>query len=252
MNSQNIRTIMKKNFIFYLTGFLMLFSMKLFYSRADSDMLKWILAPTARWVSILSRIPFSYEPGAGYVNYSFRFLIAPSCSGVSFMIITAATLIFSFIHRMDTKKKGFLWMLGSIFFSYLFTILVNGLRIILAIYIPFYFTMLGIHTFSSENLHTLIGTVVYFASLLVIYHLTDSIFLKLSGTVTKKKSSLLSPLFWYFFMVLGIPFLNRAYQNNNKKFLNYTLLVGTTCLLIFLFHCILRSLKKHMHRSLMR
>lgn len=247
MNSQSIRSIIRKNFIFYLTGFLILFGMKLFYSKANCEMLKWILAPTAGWVSILSRIPFSYEPGTGYINYSFRFLIAPSCSGVSFMIITAATLIFSFIHRMDTKKKGFLWMLGSLCFSYIFTILINGLRIIAAIYIPFYLTMLNIHILSPEELHTLIGTVVYFTSLLVIYSPAGSLSLKISGAASGKRTlshnlKCISPLFWYFLIVLGIPFLNRAYAHNNRRFLNYAVLVGSVCLGIFLISIVFPAL----------
>lgn len=269
MNIQSIKTIVGKNFIFYLAGFLLILGMKLFYSNADCTMLKWILAPTAGWVSILSGIPFSYEPGTGYINYSFRFLIAPSCSGVSFMIITTATFIFSFVHRMNTKKKSILWMLGSICLSYFLTILVNGLRIILAIYIPFYLTMLSIDFLSPEDLHTFIGTVVYFTSLLVIYYLAGWFSLKIAGTSSAEYSpdyqkpgacrfltdailKCIPPVFWYFFIVLGIPFLNSAYRNSNKRFWNYALLVGTSCLGILLLHGIALTIRKNLCRRLMR
>ena len=91
-----------RQYIFiYLMGFSLILGMKYLYSKADCESLLWILGPTARWVELLSGIPFVYEPGFGYANHGLRFLIAPSCSGVQFMIITAAMLIFSFSHRSE-------------------------------------------------------------------------------------------------------------------------------------------------------
>lgn len=60
----------------------------------DSDALTWILTPTARWVSVLSGIPFVYLPHQGYVNHDYRFLIAPSCAGCRFMLITFLMMVF--------------------------------------------------------------------------------------------------------------------------------------------------------------
>lgn len=103
----NAKAILRQNGIFYLTGMLIILGIKLFYSKASIPDLKWILAPTSLWVRILSGIPFDYEPGSGYVSHSFRFIIAPSCSGVQFMLIAAATLLYSFVHRMPTRKKEY-------------------------------------------------------------------------------------------------------------------------------------------------
>lgn len=266
MNSQKIMRNIKQNYIFYCIGFLLIFGMKYFYSRAGSDELKWLLAPTTRLVTLLSGIPFVYERGAGYVNHSLRFLIAPSCCGIQFMIITIATLIFSFVHRMgateSTKKakpfpalgRGLLWTFGSIAASYLVTILVNGMRIILAIYIPVLLENANIQNFflTPGQLHTAIGTFVYFVSLLTIYRIAGYISLKLSPESTRDAISscgeqnhsgkllppiarkCLSPVFWYLFIVLGIPFLNRAYQKGNEKFMEYTILVTSICLSVLL------------------
>lgn len=238
MNVQNIKTEIRKNFIYYFAGFLVIFGLKLFYSKADCNMLKWILTPTARWVSILSSIPFWYESGMGYVNYGLRFVIAPSCSGVSFMIITMATLIFSFAYRFDGLAKKFGWMAGSIAFSYLFTVFINGLRIILAIYIPL--SLEGMNIYGSyltpERLHTLIGTAVYFTALLTIYHLADCLFKKdsvpHSRTLTLLLKKSVSPVFWYFLIVLGIPFINRVHKNDYTNFADYAILITITCLAI--------------------
>lgn len=266
MNLKNIKTILKQNYIFYLTGFLVIFSLKYFYSNAGSDELTWILTPTTRWVSILSGISFTYISGTGYVNHNLKYIIAPSCCGIQFMIITIAMLIFSFVHRM--KRKGVFWTLGSIVLSYPITVFVNGLRIILAVYIPLYLEDLRFysHILTPDRLHTFIGTVVYFTALLIIYHLADSFSLKISSfpktAFPPAKAAIaeagfakpcmekagkssdccrqliricLPPVFWYLFIVLGIPFLNRAYKSSPHSFAAFALLVSSVCLMIILF-----------------
>lgn len=292
MNPQNLKTTVKQNFIFYLTGFLVIFGLKYFYSKAGSDELTWILTPTTRWVSILSGISFTYVSGTGYVNHNLKYVIAPSCCGVQFMIITIAMLIFSFVHRINSETtipafhyfrsktpasgslpagtKGFFWIFGSIAFSYLITIFVNGLRIILAVYIPLYLEDMQFYSpvLTPDRLHTLIGTAVYFTALLIIYHLTESFFLKItslpetsavpSNTDSGKTGhsphscrrllirKCLSPVFWYFFIVLGIPFLNRAYKNGAGSFTEFAILITSVCFMIILLLCLLLMLRKHL------
>ena len=295
--TQDIRRIFRQNFIFYLTGFLVIFGMKYFYSNADCDDLVWILAPIAKWVEILSGIPFEYAPGAGYANHSLRLLIAPSCSGVQFMIITIAMLIFSFVHRItaaqytDSPKlhsrliKGFCWIITSIALSYLFTIFVNGLRIIVAIYLPAFLSETVYNSFlTPDRLHTMIGIVVYFTALLTIYRLTEFFFsgsTKLSDTLQETDISptfspqhryrhrsaahtackyaplpqllrkCLPPVFWYLFIALGIPFLNNAYQKSNGKFMEFAFLIFCCCTAILTLYGLVlfigNRLKKDRH-----
>ena len=268
MNFQKGGKIIRQNFIFYLIGFLMIAGMKYFYSKAGSDELRWILGPTTQWVEILSGIPFQYEHGLGYVNHDFRFLIAPSCSGVQFMIITAATLIFSFVHRLEPAPckanipcaggiipvrilKGGCWVIISALLSYLFTIFVNGLRIIMAIYLPVYFNAIGIPGgfLSAEQLHTVIGIVVYFVSLLTIYQLFESFFRKITGKCSgnvwrRMVRKLMPPTFWYFFIVLGIPFLNRAYQKRNGEFVEFSILITVCCTAMLSLYCLIWGVRK--------
>lgn len=223
---------------YYLISFLSLLGLKLFYSRAGADALTWILAPTAGWVSVLSGIPFTYVAGQGYVNHSLHLLIAPSCCGVQFLCITAAMLIFSFLHRTGAlrMRRSAGWILGCYAFSYFFTILINGLRILLAIYIPMTLSETGVSArwLTPERLHTLIGTVVYFSSLLILHRTAALVCL---GTFnTSFVRSCLSPVFWYFFIVLGIPFLNRAYADNRVRFWEYAALVLTACLVLLILY----------------
>ncbi len=318
MNTQKITGFLRQNLLFYTLGFFILFGMKYYYSQADAENLRWILGPTARWVEALSGIPFVYAPGMGYANHSLRFLIAPSCSGVQFLIITAAMLIFSFVHAAadfrfpghsslkrsslpircghhgqdlaetagtasdadtatstqaaDPEKtlpatgkppqgsalartgKGLCWILVSLLLSYLFTVFVNGLRIIAAIYLPLFFERF--HVFrgflTADRLHTMIGAVVYFAALLTIHQFVGLLFAQAHGTDKRQAPALLlrkclSPVFWYFSIVLGIPFLNRAYQKSGAGFTDFCLLVtlccGSVLLLYGLVFLICRRLK---------
>lgn len=247
MTLKKIRKLIQANWMFYLTGIVLVFGIKYFYSKAGCIELQWILAPTAWWVRTLTGIPFVFEPDAGYVNYSYRFIIASSCSGVQFMMITMATLIFSFVHRMKTLKRGFLWITLSVGFSYLSTIVINGFRIILSIYLPLYIAGQGdFHGWlTPKRLHTMTGIAVYFTALFLLYRAADPVSSGIACMCRKRQAvpvnvsldhsrrSILShcipPVFWYFAVVLGIPFLNRAYEQEGGRFTEYAVLMLAVC-----------------------
>lgn len=236
---------------------------KYFYSGADCGQLLWILAPTAWWVHILSGIPFEYMPDIGYVNHGLRFIIAPSCSGVQFMIIMIAALIFSFVHRMGTMRRGFCWTVLCLGFSYVFTVFVNGIRIIFAIYIPLYFFRpdSGGGWLTPGRLHTSIGVVIYFTSLFAVYQaagyvsqsiaaLTQplpapAVSLKNGSSVRPMLRRCLPPVFWYFTIVLGIPLLNRAYRQEWNGFAEYAVLLTAICAALISLFCLISVIKKH-------
>ena len=52
------------------------------------------------------------------------------------------------------------------------------------------------------------------------------------------------PSFWYFSIVLGIPFLNRAYRNRPQTFTDYALLLTAVCLTVITFYCICSELHR--------
>lgn len=288
---------LRQNLIFYLTGILIILGIKYYYRQADCDSLLWILAPTTWWVELLSGIPFTYISGTGYVNHSLRLLIAPSCSGVRFMTITFATLAFSFVHivalprkgadsksfqitcgntastgALGTKVRGFGWIAASALLSWLFTVFVNGLRIITAIYLPLYLEDAGLMTgiLTPDRLHTMIGVVVYFIALLTIYRLVGYFIRRAKNSSyisqgnyghsenvvgassdTCKKYSLRTivrkcapPVFWYFALTLGFPFLNRASREGTAEFMEFAALVTGCCALVLLTYCIILSLRR--------
>lgn len=281
--------LLQKNMPFYIIGLILIFVIKYFYSRAGAQQLLWLLAPTARWVSFLSGIPFEYVQDIGYANYGMKILIAPSCSGMQFMLITAAMLIFSFVHlsgrlftgqpfltgegfsdmeqkpedismykyncpvraaapplnrKLPEMIKGLAWICSSLLLSYFFTILVNGLRIITAIYLPLLFERLRLFGgfVTPDSLHTAIGTLVYFTALLTLYRLMGHLFYRSSKNSLLRRC--LPPVFWYFFIVLGIPFLNRAYEQNGERFIEFAVLVSSCCAGILLLYCVSILLRK--------
>ena len=76
-----------------LTALLLIVCVKYWRRFAGSNELDWLLAPTARWVEILSGLSFEKIPHLGYLNHSVRLIIAPSCSGIQFMLIAFAVLL---------------------------------------------------------------------------------------------------------------------------------------------------------------
>ena len=244
-----IYTFIKNNWIFYLTGFLALFGMKYFYSRATVNSFTWILAPTVWWVQTLSGIPFHFVPYEGYVNHTHQFVIALSCSGLQFMIITIATLLFPFVHQMNTNRKKLFWMASTFTASYILTIVVNAIRILLSIYLP---GIMARHVqqkslpgsfLTPARLHTLIGIFVYFTSLFIIYHL--------AGIITRHSfHKYLPPVLFYLALVLGVPFLNGALQNSKSQFPEYALLVLAVCLTVMSFCRLIRILMKILLRNI--
>ncbi|MDE7417602.1 MAG: exosortase K [Lachnospiraceae bacterium] len=230
---------MKKNMIIYSLAILAVLAVKIFYRTADSEALSWILTPTTWWVGILSGISFEKIAQIGYVSHEYRFIIAPSCSGVRFLLITFVMMIFSFIHQMDSWRKKIYWFGFSVLFSYVSTIFVNGIRIAVSIDLPMMLRNDVLPEWvTAERLHTMIGTVIYFSMLFGIFYLVQSICKRFTmHTDVKEKNTakrFLTPVFWYFVMVLGIPFLGRLYRNDWNGFWQYALLVMGACALVVL------------------
>jgi exosortase K len=258
---------MKKKYLFvlYIIGLIIILGIKYIYSKASSAELDFILAPTARWVTLISGVGFTKQADVGYINHSIRFIIAPSCSGVQFMLITFATLFFPFVHKTNSMRGGVCWLAGSFVFSYPFTVFINGFRIMLVIYIPVYFDEWNIYAnwLTSERLHTIIGTVVYVASLLAVYLLAGSLSMLKENTspetlskflINKFQSKLfvkmvyrfVPPMLCYFFIVLVIPFLHNARQNDFKKFLEYATLITSVCFAMIFVSCIAYAVLEHL------
>ncbi len=222
--------------------------LKLYTKQADTEALQWILRPTACWTSILSGHPFIYEQGVGYINHSLRFIIAPTCAGLKFWMITSLMLSWSFLHRIEGPKRKLTWTLLCFPAALAATIFINGIRITLSIALPqiLQTTKKGASFLTPAQLHTSIGTLVYFLSLLALYHLGDRITQK-----TKKEPSIKSrilPSLWYLIPVLALPFLSRLAYKDYKNLTHYELPILVICssiLLITILPTTIKHLSQH-------
>lgn len=242
--------------------------MKHFCRTDDSDALTWILTPTARWVSVLSGISFEYVPQQGYINHFYRFLIAPSCSGSRFMLLAFLMLVLSFppsIAKCTDRKyvqREYLWFGLSIAVAYTSTIFINGIRIVVSIYLPDILENTGQMGgwLTPDSLHTLIGTASYFTFLCALYllaapihkrifllpdtvssaPLTDGISVRFAG-----KAKLLVPAFWYLLIVLALPLVKRMYHGKMEGFGQYAAVVLCVCLGVYGSFAVIGRVKCH-------
>jgi len=231
-----IKKLLRENGSFYLITCIAVLSLNVLYRSGDSSLLAWILAPTARWAGVLGGLSFEPLPGMGYVNETFRFLIAPSCSGVRFLQIVLLMLVFSHTHRILKGKRKLFWMPFCFGFSYFSTVLINGIRIVLSVYLPGMLEeAFAAPALTPERLHILIGTSVYFSFLLLLQPvaalLTDRLFRK-APVVNKSGGNPAVPVFWYFLAVLAIPFAKRLITGNLEGFGRYAVPIVLTCLVI--------------------
>lgn len=231
---------MRQNVFFYVVFGGIFLGIRLLFAGADSGRLVWILGPTAWWVEQLSGIPFEYRRELGYVNADFKYLIGPSCAGVRFMIVVMAAPVFSFLHRMGGReaawqqafRKKVVWTAGCMIFGYLFTIFVNGIRIVLAIELPGFLREHDLwgNSLTWERLHTAIGAAVYFTALLASYGWADEISRRTGGVPGRERAErkygsagrVLFSLLWYFGIALFIPFLSRVLQGRGEESGNFT------------------------------
>ena len=103
------------------------------YSSASANQLRWILAPTAACVELVSGTSFEFESYAGYLSEDRTFLIAPSCAGVNFLI--TAFLMLSGRKLFSGRSKDLAWgfIPTAAVIAYLVTIAANATRISVAL-----------------------------------------------------------------------------------------------------------------------
>lgn len=271
MKLSDIKIMIQKYLPLYLPALAISVWMRQLCHISDSDTLTWILTPTARWVSILSGISFEYLPHSGYVNHFHQFLIAPACSGIRFMLLTFLMMVFSFLKpgapltTAASARKRYSWLIFSMLFSYLSAILVNGIRISVSVYLPLMLENRGLlkGALTPDRLHTIIGSVVYFSSLYLIYAAADFIcrhgFLRENKNSVSKDNAYIAkqrtdaflsrsviPAFWYLLIVLAVPFLGRLYRNDWDGFGAYTALILCVCFGVILLLHLVRILRRRL------
>jgi len=182
------------------------FALKLYYAQASADQLRWVLAPTTLLVEAVSGTSFAFEPHAGYISEDRRFLIAPACAGINFLI--AAFLMLSARRLLRDKSRGRAWKFipAAALIAYLVTLVANATRIAIAL-------RLGrpqeAGWLSPEGLHRAEGILVYFSFLLLLFVADERMTAEKSADLWRQS---LFPLLVYYATALGMPLMNGAYR----------------------------------------
>lgn len=148
---------------------LIAWGLKRHYAAARADDLWWILSPVARLVGGMTRTSFALQPGEGYFSRDRLFLIEKSCAGINFMIAAFGMLMVALLHRVGSRFSAARVLTVSLLASYAAAVLVNALRIAIAM-------SLGAHpaalsAFSAADVHRVEGILVYFGGLVLLYEL---------------------------------------------------------------------------------
>jgi exosortase K len=204
------------------------YALKLYYSAASADQLRWILAPTTWAVEVVSGSSFDFESHAGYISKDRSFVIANSCAGVNFLI--TAFLMLSIRKLLNDPSKSVAWrsipVMGLV--AYLVTILANTTRIAIALQLKQ--TPVDVGWLNQNQVHRLEGIVVYFGFLLLLFAVSETL-------SSEKRSNLfrqtLFPVLVYYGTTLGIPLANGAYREGTD-FLEHSLFVLLVPLLLIL------------------
>lgn len=227
-------------------------ALKLYYSTASVNELRWILTPTTALVELVSGRSFEFESHAGYLSGDRSFLIAASCAGVNFLITSFLMLALRKLWKARSQDlttdpaQSLNWSFipTAAVFAYLATLVANTARISIALWLRR--TPLGIGWLSPNQLHRLEGILVYFGFLLLLFVVSEKLSSKISfqlpphADCRRGKPSLLRqslfPLIIYYLTALGIPLANSAYHGGfaTADFWEHSLFVLLTPLFLIL------------------
>src|SRR5678815_1471458 len=198
---------------------------KLYYSTASVNQLRWILAPTSAIVELVSGSRFEFESYAGYINSDRSFVIAASCAGVNFLITSFLMLSLRELWRDRSRNISWAFIPVAAFFAYSATLLANTVRISTALRLR----QMSFETswLSPGELHRLEGIVIYFGFLLLLFLLNEKMRtgegsdrtetvasdgLTRAGKQGRLFKQSLFPLLIYYATTLGVPLANGAFR----------------------------------------
>ncbi len=183
------------------------FALKQYYSTASANQLRWILAPTAAGVELVSSTSFEFESHSGYISGDRSFLIANSCAGVNFLI--TAFLMLSMRKLLRDRSQTIAWgfIPTAALIAYLVTLVANTTRIAIALRPQRMPEEIG--WLNPNQLHRFEGIFIYFGFLLLLFVVSERMRSEKTSGLFRQS---LFPLLVYYATTLGIPLANGAYR----------------------------------------
>jgi exosortase K len=200
--------------------------LKHFYSTASANELRWILAPTTVLVELLSGSQFAFESYAGYMSSDRRFLIAASCAGVNFLLMSFLLLSLRYLWSKRNGRSSWRFIPIVAVVAYVTTVFANTIRICIALELQRH--PLQNDWLNASQIHRIEGIVVYFGFLVFLFVLTEKWNSMTTGRLLKLS---IFPLAVYYATTLGLPILNGALKQG-FPFLEHAFFVMVTPLFL--------------------
>ncbi len=236
MNGQGDDDVRRLPWISWGSCFAVAYALKAGYSRASAEDLGWILAPTARLVGAL-RGEWLVAGLAGWSPPDGFYVIAPACAGVNFLILAFVVSVLGFSHTFRTPRGRMLFGLGALGGAWAITLGVNAVRILGAIELYRVEPPAG---WTREELHRLLGVVVYLGALSGLFAALDRLTAKRQATSQTPAAMLLLVPGAYLGMTLGVPLLTGAFREQGGRFARHAIMVSLAALAAFVAALLVR------------
>ncbi len=144
-------------------------SLKLFYANCQTEDLKLFLKPVSMVVSFFTGASYHFSGETGYLFPSLNITIERSCSGVNFFVMAFCMVSISTLPFYKTAFRKTLALTGFTFAAFLFTILANSSRIIIAVNSLRWSDIF--YTLGTDDMHLYQGSFIYLFFLILFYFL---------------------------------------------------------------------------------
>ena len=208
-------------------------AMKRHYADARADDLGWILSPTARLVGAITATDASRcSRREGYFSRERLFLIEKSCAGINFMVAAFGMLMLALLHRVGSAASAARVLGVSLLASYAAAVLVNAVRIAIAMWLAAH--PVALSSLTAADVHRVEGIAVYFGGLVLLYELAQRLDRRVAWagramnrdaiqTIVHAFRRMALPLAWYYAVTLAVPLANGAAQSG--AFVGHALVV---------------------------
>lgn len=145
----------------------------------SNDSLQFLLYPTQKLVGFFLGLNFNYTSEMGYLCSTMPIAIEKSCSGINyFNVVTVVSIICLFAYLSKVRIPKLLMLVPAlIVFGYIFTVLVNAVRIIIGIKLQAF--AFNHSWFPNHFMHELVGVFYLIVFIVLYFLLTRKALLKL-------------------------------------------------------------------------
>lgn len=234
-----MRRRMRGPWLTYLATAVVAIGLKAHYRGATVSALAWILEPTATVVGWVLHQPLSQDRQLGWLPPDHSFVIAPACAGVNFLILVFAVSVLGCAHRLPSAPQRGASLITGLGAAYVVTIVVNSLRIVIAV--TLYHAQVHTGWLTAERLHRVAGTGVYLGGLWGTWTALDHLSARRRPhPASSAWASVLLPLGVYIAMTVVVPLANGAWGRYGVHYLEHAVTVSLIVAATLLLHSLVR------------